>query len=246
MDLWILLTITATLIQNARAVGQRWVMGRVGAAGAAYGRFVYGFPLTIVFLIAVCAHDGSAPPAPNLAFLAFATCGALTQSIGNAMFVKLVRSSNFTVITTYSKLETVFSPLFSFVLLDDRLSLAGIGGIMVALAGVVVLAAARESGGVRAFFSACLRPPASHGIVVGVIREWRHLYWIGITGVSASACWLCAFAQQKTGYVLAVGQIELVFAYVASRVLFKERAHRNEIAGILVTVVGILLVVTAR
>ena len=301
MDLWIPITIAATVIQNVRAVGQRWLLGRVSVGAAAYGRFFYGFPLTLLFLIAVCAIDGRAPPAPSLRFLAFATVGALSQSLGNEMFVRLVRSSNFIVMTTYSKMETVFSPVFSFFLLDDRLSVAGVTGIVVAVLGVMLMASARSASSLGALIGACLRAPASQGILVGAIyavtstsyraaafevgdvgfamqgltllawatgiqavaggiylawqgspvlsevfREWRYVVWIGITGVSASACWLCAFALQKTGYVLAVGQIELVFAFVASHLLFKERAHRNELVGILVTVVGILLVVMAR
>lgn len=301
MDLWIPITIAATVIQNFRAVGQRWLLGRVSVGAAAYGRFFYGFPLTLLFLTAVCTVDGRAPPAPTLNFLALAAIGALSQSLGNAMFVRLARTSNFTVMTTYSKMETVLSPVLSFFLLDDRLSVAGTAGIAVAFLGVMLLASARGASSFKAFVGACLRPPASQGLLVGalyavtstayraaafevgdvgfamqgitllawatgiqavaggaylwwqrspvpaeVVREWRYVVWIGITGVSASACWLCAFALQKTGYVLAVGQIELVFAFVASHILFKERAHRNELAGILVTVAGILLVVMAR
>jgi drug/metabolite transporter (DMT)-like permease len=78
-----------------------------------------------------------------------------------------------------------------------------------------------------------------------VVRSWRASAWIGITGVTASACWYAAFALQATAYVLAVGQVEVVFAYLVSRFRVRERASVAEGVGILVTVAGILCVAIA-
>jgi drug/metabolite transporter (DMT)-like permease len=297
MDPWIPITIAAALIQNARSVGQRRLLGRASVAATAYARFFFGFPLALLMMTGAAVAAGRLPPPPTVAFLVFATIGAFGQVLGNALFIALVRGSNFAVMTTYSKMETVLSPLLSFLLLGDRLSLAGAAGIVVAFLGAMGLAAVRVEGGLVAFLTAFLRRPASLGIAVGglyavastsyraaaldldggvalqaltllawvstlqalsmgvyllwrrppvlgeVMRGWRHLAWIGLFGVGASACWLVAFTLQKTGYVLAVGQIEIVFAYAASHVLLKERTDAREIAGILVTIGGIVLVV---
>lgn len=81
---------------------------------------------------------------------------------------------------------------------------------------------------------------------VEVFRSWRSAVWIGVTGVTASACWYAAFALQATAYVLAVGQVEVLFAYLASRFRFKEQTRPVEAIGILVTVGGILCVAFAR
>ena len=79
-----------------------------------------------------------------------------------------------------------------------------------------------------------------------VLRSWRSSSWIGITGVTASACWYAAFALQATAYVLSVGQVEVMFAFLVSRFRFKERAGAVEIVGMLVTVGGILCVALAH
>lgn len=84
------------------------------------------------------------------------------------------------------------------------------------------------------------------GALVEVVRSWRGSVWIGVTGVCASACWYAAFALQATAYVLAVGQVEVLFAYLASRYRFKEHANSVEGVGILVTIAGILCVAFAR
>lgn len=82
--------------------------------------------------------------------------------------------------------------------------------------------------------------------LIEVFRSWRSSAWIGVTGVIASACWYAAFALQATAYVLAVGQVEVLFAYLASRFRFRERASAIEAVGILITVGGILCVGFAR
>jgi drug/metabolite transporter (DMT)-like permease len=82
-------------------------------------------------------------------------------------------------------------------------------------------------------------------VVREVVRAWRPAIWIGVVGVGTSALWYAAFGLQKAAYVLAVGQVELIFAYLASRYLYRERATAVEIGGILVTVAGILCVVLA-
>jgi drug/metabolite transporter (DMT)-like permease len=84
------------------------------------------------------------------------------------------------------------------------------------------------------------------GVIGEVVRAWRPALWIGLVGVGTSALWYTAFGLQKAAYVLAVGQIELIVAFLASHYLYKERAAAIEIGGILVTVAGILCVVLAE
>jgi drug/metabolite transporter (DMT)-like permease len=88
-----------------------------------------------------------------------------------------------------------------------------------------------------------VRAPA---VLRTILRHWRKAAWVGLTGAAASACWYGAFAAEKAAYVLAVGQVELVFAYLASRFLYAERTTAAEFGGILLTVAGILAVTLAR
>jgi uncharacterized membrane protein len=67
--------------------------------------------------------------------------------------------------------------------------------------------------------------------------------WVGLTGIIASACWYCAFTLQNAAYVMALGQVELVFTYVASRFLFQERMVIQEALGVAATAIGILVIV---
>ena len=63
---------------------------------------------------------------------------------------------------------------------------------------------------------------------------------------TASACWFTAMTIQNAAYVRALGQVELIFTFIVSAVFFRERATGLEIAGILLTVAGIICLLIFR
>ena len=81
------------------------------------------------------------------------------------------------------------------------------------------------------------------GQLTCVIRAWPSATLGGLSGVMASACWFTAYTIQTAAYVSAVGQIELVFSFVASVLFFKERSNVVEVVGIVLVIVGLLILV---
>ncbi|KAA3632281.1 MAG: hypothetical protein DWQ08_03745 [Proteobacteria bacterium] len=81
------------------------------------------------------------------------------------------------------------------------------------------------------------------GELTRVIAHWRWASLVGLSGVLASIGWFTAFTIQNAGLVRALGQIELVFTYVATVTVFRERVSRLESAGILCIGAGIVLIV---
>jgi drug/metabolite transporter (DMT)-like permease len=76
--------------------------------------------------------------------------------------------------------------------------------------------------------------------IVQVLVTWRSSALVGIAGVVGSACWFTAMTLQQVAYVRALGQIELIFTFMASWFLFRERINAMELAGCLLIVSGIL------
>lgn len=74
-----------------------------------------------------------------------------------------------------------------------------------------------------------------------VARAWRSSALIGLAGVLGSACWFTAMALQPVAYVRSLGQIELVFTFASSVLVFKEKINALEVAGCLLIVLGILV-----
>ena len=83
-------------------------------------------------------------------------------------------------------------------------------------------------------------------VLVAAFRSWRISGLVGLTGMLASACWFTAMTIENAAYVRALGQVELVFTFIASWLFFRERTSRTEFIGILAIVGGILLLLLAR
>ena len=79
----------------------------------------------------------------------------------------------------------------------------------------------------------------------GVFAQFRTHFplatFVGFTSALGSIGWFTAFALQNAAYVRAVGQIEGVFTVTIAWLYFKERITRLELAGIAVTLIGVLM-----
>ncbi len=76
--------------------------------------------------------------------------------------------------------------------------------------------------------------------------NWRSSIWVGIFSVLGSAGWAIAMTLENAALVRAVGQIELVFTFIASHVVLKERPSAGEWIGSILVVGGVVLILAAR
>ncbi len=65
----------------------------------------------------------------------------------------------------------------------------------------------------------------------------------GLFGFSATISWFYSFSLVQAALVRAVGQIELLFSYISSRFMFKEKIKFIEIFGIIIFIFGLFLVI---
>ena len=79
-------------------------------------------------------------------------------------------------------------------------------------------------------------------IVVHVCRAWRASLFAGLMGATASAGWFTAMAIEPVAHVRTLALIEILFGYVVSRRIFRERVTRTEVAGMLLLTVGLVVV----
>jgi drug/metabolite transporter (DMT)-like permease len=84
-----------------------------------------------------------------------------------------------------------------------------------------------------------LREPAQ---LKKIIQHWRPAALVGISGGLASIGWFSAFTLQNATYVRALGQIELIFTFAVTLLIFREKVSRTEVGGILLIGVSIILV----
>ncbi|MCW5745326.1 MAG: EamA family transporter [Alphaproteobacteria bacterium] len=87
------------------------------------------------------------------------------------------------------------------------------------------------------------REPAQ---LVKVVTTWRSSALVGLLSVFGSACWAMGFALQTAAYVRSLGQIELVFTFIASRYMLHERPTMGELVGAVLVVGGVVLLLLGR
>lgn len=80
------------------------------------------------------------------------------------------------------------------------------------------------------------------GTLAALARTWRLSLLAGMMGALASIGWLTAVALRPAVDVRTLGLTEVLFSYLVSRQLFKERLSRNELAGLVLVTAGVLVV----
>lgn len=84
------------------------------------------------------------------------------------------------------------------------------------------------------------------GQISATLRQWRLTALVGVAGVVGSAGWFTAMTLQNVAYVRALGQVELVFTFLASWLLFGERVRGREVMGIVLISAGLLVLLLGR
>jgi len=140
ISLWIPVTIAAAFLQNLRSVLQKAIRGRLSTAGAAYSRFLYGWPFALIYLWALAGPGGyEIPPAPA-EFWFWCLAGGLSQILFTVVLLWMFSFRSFAVGTTFSKLEVVLIAPMGAVLLGDTVGPLAIVAIAIGAFGTVVLA----------------------------------------------------------------------------------------------------------
>lgn len=144
---WIFISILAAAFQTLRFMLQKLLSGgALSAGGATLARFFYSMPFVISLCAGYLIWTGNAWPALSGVFWVYALTGGLAQILATWSVVALFAHRNFAVGITFKKTEVVQTALVGFILLGDRVSMAGMVAILIGLIGVLILADSPEGG----------------------------------------------------------------------------------------------------
>jgi drug/metabolite transporter (DMT)-like permease len=81
--------------------------------------------------------------------------------------------------------------------------------------------------------------------LVAIVRLWRPSLFAGFTGAFASQMWYLAFALETAAKVRTLALVEVLFAQILSRNLFKQTLASREAVGIGLIVAGVVVLLNA-
>ena len=78
----------------------------------------------------------------------------------------------------------------------------------------------------------------------GLIKEyWKSSLAVGVAGILASIAWFTAFTMHNVAEVRALGQLELVFTFLFSVFIFREKTNLSEFGGIFFIMIGVMTLI---
>ena len=83
------------------------------------------------------------------------------------------------------------------------------------------------------------------GEIGRVLRNWRVASLVGMTSMIGSFCWFTAFTLQNAAYVKMLGQVELIFSFLAGILVFREKTSLREIWAMVLIVLSIIVLAFA-
>lgn len=134
----------ATLLA-LRTAAQKYLTGRMSGAGATYVRYLFAFPLALIWMAGV--HAAGAPlPTPSAGALFWCVLVALGQMGGTRFLLRALEERNFATGVAYSKTDVVQAAVIEALVLAAAFSAGAAAGMIIATAGVMLmsLSAARH------------------------------------------------------------------------------------------------------
>ena len=154
METWVIVTIVAAAMQTLRFSLQKQLRGLgLSTAAATASRFVFAAPLALMAVAALMTWRGYAVPHLSALFWLAVVAGGVAQIVATFCTIALFSQRSFAVGIAFTKTEVLQVALFSAVILQEKVSAAGMIAIFVGLTGVLVLS--RPAGGwtTKGFFN---------------------------------------------------------------------------------------------
>jgi drug/metabolite transporter (DMT)-like permease len=129
--------------------------------------------------------------------------------------------------------------LFAFSAVAYRGAIVSLGGNFV-MAASFTLAVGLSAQAVLLSLYLPLRRP---GVMTAIFRLWRPSLFAGFLGALASEFWFLAFALTSAANVRTLALVEVLFAQIASRRLFRQHTGKKTAAGIGLIVAGCALLI---
>ncbi|MEC7488951.1 MAG: DMT family transporter [Pseudomonadota bacterium] len=169
---------------------------------------------------------------------------AIAISVGGVMLISIagneLRAGNLitSLLSRNVAIGLCSGTFFGISAVSYRGAALSLGGPNFLMQGAATLCAAITFQTVIMLLYSAVRDPAE---LPRILRVWKPALAVGFVGATASFGWFTAMTLEKAAVVKAVAQIEMLFAFASTVLIFREPFNRLEVTGCVAIVGGILL-----
>lgn len=137
-QMWIIITLVASLLQTLRNSFQRELTQKAGVWAGTWVRFAFGVPITFLALIIVVMMRGSFNL--NVGFYYYLVCfiGAVAQVVATAALLGSMERSSFAIGVTFNNSSVILTALYGVAFLGDHLKVLAWCGILLSTVGIII------------------------------------------------------------------------------------------------------------
>ena len=173
---------------------------------------------------------------------------AIAISVGGVMLISIagneLRAGNLitSLLSRNVAIGLCSGTFFGISAVSYRGAALSLGGPNFLMQGAVTLCAAITFQTVIMLLYIAVRDPTE---LHRILKAWKPALAVGFVGATASFGWFTAMTLEKAAIVKAVAQIEMLFAFASTVLIFREPFKNLEVTGCVAIVGGILLLLLA-
>lgn len=167
--IWLPAALMGGLFQAWRTASQQRLRSEMSVSGAGLVRYLYGLPFALLFAAAWLGWHAMPIPSMGAAFLALAAAGGVFQMVGTLLLILAFSHRGFVVGTAFSKTEAIQAAIVTALFFQQSFSALAWVGIILGVAGVLILALAGQGLNARQLLGAMRQPAALYGLGAGAM-----------------------------------------------------------------------------
>lgn len=167
--IWLPASLLGGLIQAWRTALQERLRARHSVSGAVLVRYLFGMPFAIAFAAGWLVWGEASTPIFEADFVRYAFFGAIAQMAGTILLILSFGHRGFIVGTAFSKTEAIQVALVTAILFHERFAPLVWFGIVLGVAGILILSLGGRGMGVRQALASLRQPAALCGLGAGAM-----------------------------------------------------------------------------
>lgn len=138
MEIWVLFTLLAVVMQSVRTAAQKQIAQSISASAATLVRYLFGLPFALAYFLLLRNLYQEETLAGNAVFFRAASLAAVAQILATVFLIKALTLRNFAVGTALAKTEALLTAVIGALFFSAVLSPVAYLSVVIGVVGVLI------------------------------------------------------------------------------------------------------------